>query len=170
MQMSSRWYYKSWKQPRKEDFHRKVQINSIFPGPQSLPHVLSSNISSVHHTLLEISFKFHLSEWHDAKVVLYGRKTISHLLICASLLQSLKHPPRKEACFPYPTFCFLFFKTSEHTLEAMTSCRNLPSSEHDAHSEHWPRMLTLPCTRQPTPHHTDIHLQKVTLIWWCSWE
>ena len=51
----------------------------------------------------------------------------------------------------------------------MTSCRNLPSSEHatpfrqDAHSEHWPRMLTLPCTRQPTPHHTDVHLQKVTL-------
>ena len=110
MQMSSRWYYKSWKQPRKEDFHRKVQINSIFPGPQSLPHVLSSNISSVHHTLLEISFKVHLSEWHDAKVVLYGRKTISHLLVCASLLQSLKHPPRKEACFPYPTFCFLFLK------------------------------------------------------------
>lgn len=116
---------------QKREFHPRVQIKSIFPGPQSLPHALSSNISSVHHTLLEISLKFCLLEWHDAKIVFYGRRTTYHLLIHAPLLQCLTTTSKKIVLLWLLSLFFLL--TSEHMLEARTSRANLPLSKSVQH-------------------------------------
>lgn len=108
--------------------------------------------------------------------MLYGRKTTCHLLICASLLQSLKHPPRKEACFPYLTLFSFFLNIwayvgSNDIMQEPSFLR--ACNTFQARCSQWTLTMHANSPLHKVTHSTS-HRRSLaeghSVIWWCSWE